>query len=317
MEYRGNEHQKSIMDNTPLLLDSSDRCARLPYLLRRWRYPAIRPTEALYEAIETGLTAESDVPWEVAEQALYDLATTRGLDSNQTDVLAEAEHLSSLASFITYILRPGGPWKRPEPIPLPNGTPWHPGAFLSPSESHLRRVVLCSRWDAYRMVEEEHDWRTLEGSIYGVPIDLVVIVLGQERDGRRHGPLSRAYRHPVSKTLRFKKRDGEDFGSTWERVWRERDKATREEWLDALADDGVLPDVVQIHSVPVSGRDWCNIALKKLERIMEAKEPPEESSSMCFDRVRPCAFRACCPKGEEPSESSGFVRLHHAADTAP
>jgi hypothetical protein len=291
------------------LLNSADRCARLPYLLQRWQTPAIRPVDALYQAIETGLTDPGNAPWDVAETVLYDLATTRGLDSAQTDLLGEAEHLASLASFITFLLRPEGPWKRPEPITLPDGSIWTPRSFLDPSESHLRRLVLCSRWDAYRKVEEEHDWRTLEGSIYRVPMDLMIVMIGQERDGRRHGPLTRGWRHPVSKSLRFRRRDGDDFGSTWERVERENDKATREEWLDAMTDDGVLPDVVQVHSVGVSERaaDWCNIALTKLRRIREAQEPPEESPSMCFDRIHPCPFRACCPRGLEPSPELGFV----------
>lgn len=305
------------MDNTPLLLNSADRCARLPYLLQRWRPPAIRPTEALYEAIETGLTAEGNSPWEVAEQALYDLATTRGLDSNQTDVLSEAEHLSSLASFITYVLRPEGPWKRPDPMGLTDGSIWNPVSFLDASETHLRRIVLCSRWDAYRMVEEEHDWRTLEGSIYGVPMDLVVVVLGQERDGRRHGPLSKGWRHPVSKTLRFRKRDGGDFDGNWEKVWRERGDFSKEEWLDAMSDDGVLTDVVQVHTVQASNRDWCDIALKKLERIRKATQPPEESPSMCFDRIHPCPFRSCCPRGVEPSPEMGFLHHTHVASNIP
>ena len=301
--------------NTAQILDSIDRCERLPYLLQRWQTLAIRPIAALYESVEAGLTSPSDTPWEVAEQSLYDLATTRGLDSNQTDVLGEAEHLASLASFITYVLRPEGSWKRPEPLPLPDGTIWTPGAFLSASESHLRRVVLVSRWDAYRQVEEEHDWRTLEGSIYGVSMDLVIVVLGQERDGRRHGPLSKGWTHPVSKQLRFRKRDGGGFDGAWEQAWREKADFSRETWLDALTDDGVLPDVVQIHTVEPSNRDWCEIAQKKLARIREAKEPPEESPSMCFQRIHPCPFRACCPKGLEPSAEMGF--LHHAANFTP
>ena len=303
--------------NTALILNELDRCERRPYLAQRWQPPAVRPIEALYQAIEAGLISSGDAPWETAEQSIYDLATTRGLDSNQTDLLGEAEHLAALASFITYLLRPDGPWKRPDPFHLPDGTFWHPCAFLSPTETHLRRIVLCSRWDAYRQVEEEHDWRTLEGSIYGVPMDLMVVVIGQERDGIRHGPLSKGWTHPVSKQLRFRKRDGGGFDGNWEQIWREKSNFSRETWLDALADDGVLPDVVQIHTVEPSSRDWCNLALNKLARIRGAKEPPEESPSICFDKIHPCPFRAACPRGEEPSESLGFVRLHHGPNIAP
>ncbi len=293
--------------NTALLLNSADRCARLPYLLERWRPPGIRPVEALYEAIEAGLTHPGDKPWDAAETALLDLATSRGIDSAHTDFHGEAEHLASLASFICYLLRPQGYWKRPEPFALPDGALWHPSAFLDPSESHLRRIVLCSTWNPYRQVEEEHDWRTLEGSIYGVAMDLVVVVIGQERDGRRHGPLSKGWTHPVSKQLRFRKRDGGGFDGGWEQIWREKSDFSKEMWLDTLADDGVLPDVVLIHGVEPERKDLCNIALKKLERIRTAKEPPEESPSMCFDRVRPCPFRSACPRGLEPSPELGFT----------
>jgi hypothetical protein len=296
------------MPETPRLLNSFERCSRLAYLSERWQPPALRPVELLYESIETGLTSPGDAPWDVAEQKAMALAVERGIDSNQVDLLAEAEHLSSLASFITFVLRPGGAWKRPEAIPLPDGTLWTPSGFLSPTESHLRRLVLCSRWDAYRQIVEEHNWMTLEGDIYGVSMDLWVVVLGSERDGKRHGPLAKGYRHPVSKTLRFKKRDGEDFGSTWGKVWREHDKATREEWLDALVEDGVLPEVIQVHTVvPERVTEIAELAQNKLRRIRETKETPEENPSQCFSRFHPCSFRGCCSRGLSPSPETGFV----------
>lgn len=291
-------------------LNSADRCARLPYLMERWRPPSIRPVEALYEAIERGLTDSSDSdPADVASEALMELATSRGIDSAQVDVLGEAEHLASLASFVTYLIRTAGPWKRPEKIRLSNGLLWTPSAFLDPTESHLRRVVLVGRWDAYRQVEEEHSWRTLEGAIYGVPMDLVVIILGQERNGRRTGPLSRGWTHPVSKQLRFRKRDGTGFDGAWESVFRERSSFTKEEWLDALVEDGLLPECVLIHQVENIGQgiDIRQIAEAKLTRIQETRTPPDPQLSVCFERFRLCPFRSCCPRGLEPSPEMGFV----------
>jgi hypothetical protein len=294
--------------NSASQLLNDDQCRLRAYYSQRWQAPTVRSVEALYEAIEAGLTAESDAPWDVAEQAFYDLATTRGLDSAQTDLLGEASHLASLASMVTFLLRPERPWKRPEAVKLPDGSTWEPASFLSQSEGHLRRLVLCGRWDAYRMIQEEHDWRTLEGAIYGVPVDLVVVVLGQERDGRRHGPLSCGWRHPVSKTLRFKKRGGDDFGSSWERVWREQDHATREEWLDALVQDGLLPECVLIHPVEVQNRDAIlHLAEAKLSRIQQTKTAPEPQLSRCFDRFHLCPYRSCCPRGLEPSPELGFL----------
>ena len=293
--------------NSPELLNSDDRCQRLAFLSQRWQTPGVTPTAALYDAIETGLQSNSGDPGEVASDRLMELATSRGLDSNQTDILSEAEHLAGIASFATWLLRTGAAWKRPDPIQLPNGTIWTPGAFLDPSEAHLRRVVLCGRWDAYRQVEAEHDWRTLEAAVYGVPMDLVVIVLGQQRDGRRHGPLCKGWQHPVSKGLRFRKRDGTGFDGAWEPVFREQSKFTRDQWLDALSEDGLLADSVLIHRVEVPTGAISHLSVTKLERISRTESPPEVQLSQCFDRFRPCPFRSACPRGLEPSEELGFT----------
>lgn len=298
--------------NSPELLNSDDACRRLAFLGQCWQPPQIHPTEALYQSIETGLQSTSGDPGDVASDRLMELATSRGLDSNQTDILSEAEHLAGIASFVTWMLRTGPVWKRPEPISLPNGTIWNPGAFLSQSETHLRRIVLCSRWDAYRQVEEEHDWRTLEAAIYGVAMDLVVIVLGQQRDGRRHGALCKGWQHPVSKGLRFRKRDGSGFDANWQAIFREQSSFSRDLWLDALVDDGLLSESVLIHTVdtpePQIRERTLDLAARTVDRL-RSEEAPEPQLSRCFDRFAPCPFRSCCPRGEEPSEELGFISI--------
>ena len=300
------------------MLNSDDFCRRKPILEKQWQPYAITPIEALYEAIEHGLTDDSNSdPADVAHEALMELATTRGIDSNQTDLLGQAEHLASIAEFVTYLLRTGSPFKRPEPITLPNGTPWIPSSFLDPSESYLRRVVLVSRWDAYRMTEEEHSWRTLEGAIYGVPMDLLVVVLGQERNGRRHGALTKGWQHPVAKNLRFRKRDGTGFDANWEPIFREKSNFSRQDWLDALVEDGLLPEIVLIHRAESPQIDVSALAEAKLARIHATTDYPEPQLSSCFQRVHPCPFRSICPRGLEPSTELGFVKLHHPTHLAP
>lgn len=295
--------------DSPTLLSEDDRCRRAAHYSLKWEPPAIRPTEALYRAIEYGLQDDSgDDPGDAASEHLMELATSRGLDSNQEDILGEAEHLGGIAAFVTWLLRTGAAWKRPEAIKLPNGTLWTPGAFLSADEGHLRRVVLCGRWDAYRLVEEEHDWRTLESAIYGVPMDLIVVVLGQERNGRRHGPLCKGWTHPVSKTLRFRKRDGSEFDGAWNAIFREQSDFSREDWLEAMTEDQVLPEAIKIHQVGVLFEriSYPDAAQKKLDAAIQEKSAPDPQFSRCFDRFRPCQFRSCCPQGIEPSEKGGF-----------
>lgn len=292
------------------LLRTDDACRRRAFYAQRWMPTALRPKEILTRSIAHGLMAGGDAG-EAAEAESLRLATEIGIDTEQTDLLSLAEHIAGLAIFVAWLLRGiQPPYKRPEAVSLPDGQQWFSGAFLSQDERSLRSVRLVDRWDAWTQTALEHSWQVAgECAAYGVPMSLVVVEIGQLRNGRWSNPFTTAYRHPVSKTLRFRKRDGHDFGSTWEKVLRETDNATREEWLDAMADDGVLAESLHIHRIePERVQERAALAVAKLIRIQETRTFPEPQLSQCFQRVSPCPFRSCCPRGEEPSEALGFLR---------
>ena len=305
--------------NSAQILAEDDVCRRRVFYAQRWTPPMLRPKEILVRSVEAGLMADGDAG-DAAEAESLRLSTEIGIDTEQADLLSLAEHIGSLAHFLAWLLRGSqSPYKSPEPISLPDGTSWVSGSFLSQDERSLRRVSLVDRWDAWTQTALENSWGVFgECAAYQVPMSIVVVEIGQLRKGRWSNPFTTAYRHPVSKTLRFRKRDGDDFGSTWEKVFRETDKATREEWLDAMAEDGVLAENIHIHLVdPERVQERTALAEAKLIRIQETRTPPEPQLSQCFQRVNPCPYRACCPRGEEPSESLGFLPLHHAPDFAP
>lgn len=299
-------------------LRNSDFCPCRAWYEQRWAVPSLSPKSILRASIERGLQSEGDTG-EAAEEEAYRLATEVGIDTAETDLLGIATHIAAFANFTAWVLRgSGGRWKRPEPVLLPDGTPWQSGAFLSATESHLRRVVLVKRWDGFEQMSLENSWEVAgECAVYQVPMDCLIVEIGSLRRGRWVNPFTVGYRHPVSKTLRFRKRDGEDFGATWHRVQREKDSATREEWLDALVGDGLLPEVIQIHSVDVPRRadELRDLAARKLQRMRGEK--PDENLSACFQRIHPCPFRSCCPNGEEPSPERGFVPITAFSSSFP
>lgn len=291
------------------LLISDDYCRRRAFYEQRLRPPVLRPKEILTRSVEHGLMASGDAG-EAAEAESLRLATEVGLDTAETDLLGLAEHIAALANLLGWMLRGSqAAYIRPDDVSLPDGSPWVSGAFMGDSECGLRRVALVDRWDAWAQTGVENSWAVMgETAVYGVGMSIVIVEIGQLRKGRWLNPFTTGYRHPVSKTLRFRKRDGDDFGSTWERVARERDKASREEWLDAMADDGVLAESIHVHAIepPARGTEVLALAAQKVARLQSEPHPPDPQFAQCFDRIHPCPFRSCCPRGEEPSESLGF-----------
>lgn len=296
--------------STANLLIADDSCRRREFLERSWERSVMNPMNALYRSIGDGLESEADDPGQYAGDTLMGLAVSRGLDTSQSDLLGHAEHLAAIADMVTWLLRTGDQWECPA-----DKDGWVSSAYLNASGSRLRRVVLVDRWSEERAVAEEHSWRTLgETAVYRMPMDLIIVALGQNRDGRRHGPISKGYLHPQNHNLRFLKRDGEPFGPSWERVFREESNIGREEWLEEMTEDGVLAECVLTHEVPVPeyAAEIREIIKRKLERIEQTKELPEPQFSQCDDPISPCQFSSCCPHFRQPTERGGF--LHRGPD---
>ena len=272
----------------------------------------MRPMDALYRAIEIGLESEEDDPGVAAGDALMGFAVDRGFDTSETDLLGHAEHLASIADFVVWLLRTGGPWERPA-----DKGEWISSAFLN--GHRLKRVVLMDRWTEERAIAEEHSWRVMgECAIYEMPMDLIVIQLGASRDGRRHGPISKCYRHPVSNEIRFRRRDGEPFGPTWDRVYRESSNVSREDWLEAMTEDGITAETITIHSVdvPPNSEEIRELVQAQMVRIRQTPAIPLPQLANCFDPISPCQFRSCCPYFRLPSPELGYIAaLTDSADS--
>jgi hypothetical protein len=285
------------------LLNSLDICPKQAQLATRLEREALSFHQLLTRGVEHGLQVDSDDPGKAASDEVMRLALSRPIETEQSDLLGLAEHCSALAEIVVWCLRTGPVWRHPAPL-----GDWIPSCFTVPGG--LRRVVLCDRWDERRALQEMRDWRTLEGALYGLPVTIVAVVLGANRDGRRHGPLTKGWLHPRSQELRFRKRDGTGFDGNWEPVFRERYDGTRETWIEAMNADSLMTETFVIH--PETTFD--NVETERIRDMAQAKlkrigEPAERNLSRCFDAVRPCEYRFPCAYFREPQEFQGFVKV--------
>jgi len=292
------------------ILELHDRCFRAPWLAKSWERNNLSASQALYAAVEEGLQSDSPDPGQLAGDELFTLASTRGLDIAVSDLYGAATHLAAIADLVTWVLRPDKDrWERPADVSI-GREPWVSCAFVRGNTS-LRRVVLCDRWDGNRQLAEEHSWRTIgEIAAYGLPMTLMVAVLGSTREGRRHGPWSKAWEHPISHGLRMKRRDGKGFSGDWNAVFREDTEYSREKWLDQMTQDGVLVDALITHEVAVPEyiHKVRKLAEKKLSLIREMKIRPDPQISAC-DGPFPCSYREACWNFTDPCEKLGFIQI--------
>jgi hypothetical protein len=292
------------------LLSSDDFCSRQAYYSLRWEPPALSPKSILLRAVEHGLMADTDDWGRAASDEAMRLCCEGAIDTAETNLLGLAEHVAALADIAAWTIRTESPWERPEPV-MVGDHPWTPSCFTTGEDSTLRAIVVTDRMDAMREMAMRTSWAVQgESAVYGLPVDVICVSLGAMRAGRWSNPFTSAYRHPQNRVLRFCKRDGGAFDGRWEKVWREQDYATREEWLEAMTADGVLADAVRVLTVdvPEHASDIVRLADSKLDRIY-GKGLPEPQLSRCFDRVSPCPYRSACPEWREPSEASGFTAL--------
>lgn len=315
------------------LLTSFETCPRKGYWSQNWQRRRLNSAQMLRLAIQAGVTeAVREDFGELAGETIMDLARDPGMEIPSSHYLHESVvHHAALADVLTTAVRRPRtlPWLLPPPAVV-GSLPWASSAFLEPSGTKLRRVVLASAWNDERHWSEVRSWYALgEAAVYRLPVTLVVLILGQHRDGKRSSAWTRGFLHPQNHKLRFRKRSAsgpalradkrwvkkfEVFNDKWEHVWREdRGEISAPQWLQAMLEDDILRDVCFTVEVPVPEtvmRDRIlAMAERKLERLAKISELPEASMSVC-DRP-PCPFKGCCHSAieYEPSRKTGFIQI--------
>jgi hypothetical protein len=311
-----------VSSNTPLLLSSFETCARKGFLARSWLARKLNASQMTYEAIRHVLTLPAasnaqDGAWgEVAGSQVMQLASDRGLDTDLHDLYSCVLHHAALADILVTVIRKqkDEPWLIPDPVQN-----WTSGAFLSPDGSTLRRVVLVSHWTEEREQSEKRSWYSMgEIAVYNLPMQMLVMVIGQMRNGRRSSPWVKGFLHPQNRQLRFRRKDrakSATFNEAWSVAWREEhDEISRETWLNAMLKDDVLREVcfrVDLPVLPASERNRVlDMSRRKLDRLYSLKEKPEANLSSC-EWPLPCQFKRCCWNNpeKEPSEKNGFIQI--------
>lgn len=307
--------------STADLLTHYETCDRKGVWSKDWRRRRLDATQMLREAIRAGVTEKAREDFgALAGETIMELGADPGMEiPSSRHVYDSVIHHAALADALTSaVRRPQAPaWALPSKTVV-SGLQWAPSAFLDPSGTRLRRVVLASSWNDARHYSEIQSWYGMgEVVAYGLPMTMAVLVLGQSRDGRRASPWTKGFLHPMNHKLRFRKRSkvtSEIFSDKWEQVWREdRGEISTRDWLEAMLEDDVLRDVCFTVDVPQPAaplaRRIQDIASRKLERLTKLTELPEPSMSVC----ERCPFKGCCWSEPEylPSEKSGFVRVEN------
>lgn len=299
--------------DTAELITFDESCHRAGHWAQSWEKYKLTPTQMLQIGVESGVMETKRKDWgEFAGETVYGLGVEPGIISNEQDHHSEVVHLACIADIATCaVRRPGeAPWKEPDTLQS-----WSTSALLSPDGSHLRRIVFVSNWSDDRHYSVCRGWQSL-GDVchYNLPMQIVVVVLGQHRSGKYHSYWSHGLRHPVSKQLRFRKKNDKanPFKNSWLEVWRsDFDEISTQQWLAGMLDDGVLKDCCFKIDVQVPDKDArrkvIELAARKLDRIAKTKTLPDIQYTGC-DWPQPCLFRSNCHKGDEPSGRYGFVR---------
>lgn len=308
--------------DSPSLLTDFETCPRKAFWSPHWRRNKLSSKEVVLEAIQRTLVAtapQGDEQWgDYAGSQVFELASCPGMDSKEgVNLFDSVMHHACLADILVSVIRKMGEkaWIRPDPVQN-----WTSNCLSVPAGTLLRRIVLVSHWSTERHYSECRNWYTLgEMAAYDLPMQLVVFVIGPERNGQHHSHWTKALLHPANlKTLRFRRRSGNSkagFNEKWIEIWREnRDEISRDTWLNCMLQDDVLRDLAFTVDVPAmtqpQRRQISDMAARKLEAIAKMTEKPDKQLTGCEWPVK-CPFLKCChvPTEQEPSEKLGFVRI--------
>ncbi len=272
-------------------------------------------------AVIVGLTETESADYgERSGEEVITLASDRGQDLEGHNLYRCALNHASIADLVTTSIR------KPEDQPCKTVTKcstWNISSLIDPGENYLRRFLPVSTWNPERQNHEIRSWFGIgEVCMVKMPMQMIVAILGPMNGGRRHGFWSKGLLHPQKKSLRFRlSRKAhvkiEGFKESWIPVYKEEhDEISRDKWLEAMNEDGVLPDSLFIVNIPVPGelelQRIRDMAARKMDVIARLTELPEKQLSTCHSPLGNCPFVSCCWAQPEvnPCVDGGFNSIN-------
>lgn len=302
-----------VLDGT--LLDDWQACRRRSLLNADWRYTRWRPKSLLDACLRRGISqlcsgTPPDLPRILADarSQFMQTAANPGLDTTHPPYQVAKDHCAMISTILTGIARLTLlVAKDVPPIRLSSRLSWRP---LSPADESgtLHRWITVDRWDQAHLMREMHGWRIFgDIAITGQPLTLHVIVIGQERKGRRASPWARAWKHPTMPKLklRFKRNDGSSFNG-WLPVYLADDPyGDVDAWVDQMYREEAAQELI-LH-VPINAPSERVCAETRAQIMLEGSRMMDAwndrgavgwsswpmSRGSC-DGMVPCVFQWLC-----------------------
>jgi hypothetical protein len=284
------------MNLSAQLLDTIDECPRRFALERTHETRTISPMGLLYAGVEGGI-ADSG-----AFDAIRSITAVKDVDSGQLAAISAVRHIGFMAEVISLALtRKFGQFRRLETISFGKHQ-WSSNLFES--KHGLHRILLMSSLDDDALRGYAHSWGTV-GELVAIrkDITLTAVVVGAQWAGRRHAHWTRCFQHPIQKSaLRFARRRGgkaDGFTEGWREVWREATDIGAATWVDRMASDDVLDDLIRTHRVPYRPEDHRMVLAKRdmlkiLPQMEGASYDDQMRRSSCDSVFGACPWQARC-----------------------
>ncbi len=300
------------------MLVSIETCMRQAFWHLDYESPRLTAKEFLEAGVRAGLTTPRQDFGVAAGECVMGLGAEKELYTGSPNVFDSIVNVANLSDAITTAVRKPleGPWLKAKPVDMGNGYTWDSGAYLDPTETHLRRLTFVSDWSDNRHYSVCRDWSNLgTACAYERDLQLVAVIVGQFKDGRYRSPWTQGLRHPKNRGIRFRKKNQIESGfkDSWTKVWREDSgDIPTQMWLEMMASDGVLQSLLVRVDIPcpepAARQRILDLAKLKLDRLEETKGLPERNLSSCSWPV-PCPFVKVCDNDDKPSGRYGFVKI--------
>jgi hypothetical protein len=317
-------------------------------LEQSWRVIRYRPKRLFDQCLRQAVFAISngtDPAQEIqkARTRFLSAAANPGLDlSEGADSWVVAnDYAGMLSTVLTAISRLTLlTMQRLQPLPLDlaqesreSSWSWSPLSWSDESGT-LHRWITVDAYDSAVLSREAHSWAVFGDIVtLDAPLTLHVISIGQQRNGRRHSPWARAYKHPViAHRYKFQRKNSRGHGTSlseqWIPIWyADQPQPDPVTWVDLMDSDGITPTL--LHHIPIAQPseavrrdtlDQLNSLATRMSRLASEHPGPSDfvqepmSRSAC-DSLIPCPHQELCYR-ERPGEGIAALGLHQrrAAD---